>query len=180
MNNVTHTPGFIKDAAWIIEELLNELPLVQEHIRMYGRDIPTPRLTSWHGDAGRSYRFSGRTLEPAPWTPILATIRAGVEAETGATFNSVLANYYRDGSDSVAFHADDEPGLGPVIASVSLGDYRRFVVKANDGGERAEWSLGGGDLLVMSGDLQTTHKHSIPKTKKPVGPRLNLTFRTIG
>lgn len=177
-----HVEGFIADHAATMARLLETLPLRQESIRIFGRTIPTPRLTSWHGSAG--YTFSGNTINAHPWTDELVAIRDRLSLLEGVEFNSVLVNYYRDGSDSVAFHADDEPELGPTdddvrIASVSLGAPRRFVLKALEDGSRREWKLGAGALLVMGGTLQRTHVHAIPKTKRPVGPRMNLTFRVL-
>ncbi len=182
--NTEHVLGFVEDHVGVMNALIEEVSLTQETILMFGKTIPTPRLTSWHGDAGREYTFSGRNFTPNEWTPTLTAIRDALEVREGIRFNSVLINYYRDGSDSVAFHADDEPELGPTqddvrIASVSLGDERRFILKSNDDGTRREYNLGAGSLLIMRGDLQRTHKHAIPKTRRPVGPRLNLTFRVI-
>jgi len=168
----------------LMEALVAALPLRQEPITMFGRTHPTPRLTSWHGDPGCAYRYSGRSFAPSPWTPALAQLRERLVGATGYAFNSVLVNYYRDGADAMGAHADDEPELGPSrddigIGSVSLGARRRFLLRPKEGGESLEWALGEGDLLVMGGRTQTFFKHWIPRTKKPVGPRMNLTFRVI-
>jgi len=125
----------------------------------------------------------GQTYEPAPWTPGLAQIRGRLTERTGLPWNAVLANYYRDGSDSVGWHADDERELGPArddvaIASLSLGATRRFAMRREDG-ERREFALGDGSLLVMRGRTQQHWRHTLPKTAARVGPRLNLTFRVI-
>ena len=135
-----------------------------------------PVFTSWHGDG--SYKFSGRVLNPHPWTPELIAIRDSLPY----TYNSVLVNLYRHGNDSVAYHADDEPELGaePVIASVSLGAARRFILRHNDTHITHEFALGNGDLLIMGGTTQRDWQHTVPKTSRPVhGMRMNLTFRTI-
>ena len=139
--------------------------------------MPTPRLTAWMGD--HAYRYSGLTNEPQPWPPALATLRDRLSEELGAPFNSCLANLYRDGSDSMGYHADDEPELGPqpVIASISLGARRRFALRHRTSRQRWTWELGEGDLLVMSGESQRDYLHAVPKTARPVGPRMNLTFR---
>lgn len=163
-------------------EIAASLPLQVERIVVYGQSHLTPRLTSWHGDAG--YTYSGRSFNPEPWTEELAAIRDRLKELTGTEFNSVLANYYRSGNDTVGAHSDDEPELGPEpddvrIASVSLGDRRRFVLKHKETGAKMEFSLGYGNVLVMGGKLQQHWKHSVPRTKKAVGPRLNLTFRVI-
>jgi len=169
--------------------LVSELPLRQETLTVYGKSWPTPRLTSLHGDPNLRYTWSGRTFEPEPWTRSLSQIRDLITETTTHRYNSVLANYYRDGKDAMGAHADDEPELGPdapddvLIASVSMGDARRFVLKPNspDEGRDAglKVSLGHGDLLVMGGSTQRDFKHHVPRTTKYIGPRLNLTFRMM-
>lgn len=149
-------------------------------IRIFGREVDSPRLSCWIGDPGASYRYSGVRFEPRPWTPALAVVRTRLESEFGAGFNSVLANLYRDGHDAMGWHRDDEPELGdaPEIASLSLGATRRFLLKTEEG-ERQAIELAHGDLLCMSGDSQRRYRHALPRTAKPVGPRINLTFRRV-
>ncbi len=176
--------GYVEDHDRLMEALVDSLPLRQEPITMFGKTHLTPRLTSWHGDAGCAYRYSRRSFEPAPWTPALDGLRARLVESTGYAFNSVLANYYRDGADAMGAHADDEPELGPSrddvgIASVSLGARRRFLLRPKDGGETVAFALGEGDLLVMGGRTQAHFKHWVPRTKKAVRPRMNLTFRVV-
>jgi alkylated DNA repair dioxygenase AlkB len=151
----------------------------QEIARIMGRTVPIPRLTAWHGEAG--YVYSGIRLEPRPWTPILLELKAIAEGLAGQPFNSVLLNLYRDGRDSVSWHADDEPGLGPepVIASLSLGAARRFLLRHRHTRARVAVVLGHGSCLVMSGAIQHHWQHQVPKTARPVGPRINLTFRRM-
>ncbi|MFW5925898.1 MAG: alpha-ketoglutarate-dependent dioxygenase AlkB family protein [Myxococcota bacterium] len=163
--------------------LRDELPLAQETYRMGAREVNSPRLVSWHGDAGTGYAYSGVAHEPHPWTPGLAELRRRIQDVTGLTFNSVLANLYRGGEDSMGWHADREPEIGPTpddrwIASLSLGARRRFLLKSRAGAKRA-FELGEGDLLVMRGTTQDHWRHALPKTRRPVGPRLNLTFRHV-
>ncbi|MBC8072141.1 MAG: alpha-ketoglutarate-dependent dioxygenase AlkB [Deltaproteobacteria bacterium] len=152
---------------------------------MFGREVEMPRLTSWHGDPDASYRYSGRTFTPQPWTPLLAVIRERLHARLGVRFDAVLANYYRDGGDAMGWHADDEHELGPaaphdvLVASVSLGAARRFVLRARDRSQRIELRLGGGDLLVMGGATQRDYQHAVPRQRAPIGARLNLTFRLL-
>lgn len=177
--------GLVPDHERVMERLVATLPLQREQVRVAGKLVWTPRLTSWHGDAGATYVYSGRAFEPAPWTDDLARIRDLIEPIAGVRFNSVLANYYRDGDDGMGAHSDDEPELGPSsddvrIASVSLGARRRFVLRHRQTGAPREWELGEGALLVMGGTLQRFYKHHVPKTRRPVGPRLNLTYRLIG
>lgn len=181
---VSFERAFVPDHEAVMEALLRELPLREEHIVLFGEPRLVPRLVCWLGDPGAVYRYSGRSFTPEPWTPTLARLRERLTESQGVRFNSVLANYYRDGRDSMGAHADDEPELGPSqddvrIASISLGGARRFVMKDRVSGESREWALGGGSLLVMGGRLQERWKHRVPKTKRHVEPRLNLTFRVV-
>ena len=166
------------------EALAAELPLRTDTFSMFGRTVAVPRLISWHGDPGCRYRYSGQTYEPAPWLPSLSRIRALLAQRTGIAFNAVLANYYRDGRDSVGWHSDDERELGPArddvaIASLSLGATRRFTMRHRTNGDRRSFALTDGSLLLMRGTTQQNWRHALPKTAAPVGPRLNLTFRVI-
>ena len=175
---------FMPDHASLMERLRATLPLKQESIRLAGKDVLTPRLVSWHGDSEARYAYSGRTFEPAPWTPELLMVKERVDAAAGASFNSVLVNYYRDGRDSVGEHADDEPELGPepgnvLIASVSLGARRRFLLRHKRSRVVEEFELGDGGLLVMGGTTQRHFTHRAPRTTADVGPRMNLTFRVV-
>lgn len=189
------TSWIIEPDVWLAESLFSEneaeelFAMVdaeadwkQYSIRMFGRKILSPRMTASQSDEGVSYSYSGITLEPAPWTSAVSRIRARVEKAAGERFNSALINKYRGGADSMGWHADDEKELGeePVIASVSLGAERRFVLRHNDTGKKIETVLRSGSLLVMGGRSQHDWKHALPKTKKDVGTRINLTFRRIG
>lgn len=140
-----------------------------------------PRLTAWYANPGVTYSYSGVTHQAVPWTPELLDVKHRAEAAAGTTWNSLLLNYYRDGRDSIGFHADDEPELGvnPVIGSISLGAERRFVLKHPASGEKVEMVLPHGSLFVMGGTSQHHWRHGVPKTRKPVGSRINLTFRRI-
>jgi len=157
--------------------LRSETPWRQERSR-FG---PFPRLTAWYADAGLTYTYSGVTHEAIPWTDTLVRIRRDVEKAAGASFNSLLLNLYRDGQDSIGYHADDEPELGnnPIIASISLGAVRHFVLKHRASGEKRTFDLAHGSLLVMGGTCQHHWVHCVPKTKAVVGERINLTFRNI-
>ena len=165
----------------LLRILIDSVPWRQDRIRIAGREIPVPRLQCWMGDPGTAYGYSGLRLTPAPWSSPVQALRAEVEALAGAQFNSVLLNYYRDGRDSVSWHADDEPELGPapVIASVSLGAVRPFVLRHRDSGERRRLALPDGSVLVMAGALQRHWLHQLPKVKGLDAPRVNLTFRRI-
>ncbi|MBT9393003.1 alpha-ketoglutarate-dependent dioxygenase AlkB [Hymenobacter sp. NST-14] len=179
-------PAFLNraEAGALLTELTREVPWQQQPIRLFGRDIMQPRLTAWYGDPAATYQYSGLRLEPLPWTATLQQLRQRVEAATGARFNSVLLNLYRTGQDSMGYHADDEPKLGPapVIASLTLGATRTFRLKPRPGLDAGALSLPltSGSLLLMRGPTQQNWLHALPKTARPVGPRLNLTFRWVG
>lgn len=171
------------EADAVFAALLAATPWRQERIVVYGRAILQPRLTAWYGDPDARYAYSGLALQPLPWTPLLAELKARVEAASGAQFNSLLMNFYRDGRDCVSWHSDAEPELGrePVIASLSFGAPRRFQLRSRPPlpAARCELALGHGDLLVMRGRTQHDWAHQVPRTARPVGPRINLTFRLV-
>jgi alkylated DNA repair dioxygenase AlkB len=181
--DLTYLPSFFAaDRERLLEQLLSTTAWRQDVITLYGAPTPIPRLQAWYGDPGRTYTYSGIVLEPQPWTPALLEIRTAIEPEAGVRFNSVLCNRYRDGRDGVAWHADDEPELGaePVIASVSFGAVRPFRFRhQRDPDLTYELELASGSLLLMRGPTQACWKHQIAKTAKPVGERVNLTFRVI-
>ncbi|HZH44638.1 MAG TPA: alpha-ketoglutarate-dependent dioxygenase AlkB [Lysobacter sp.] len=169
-------------AAGLFEALRAAVPWEQHRIRLFGREHAAPRLSCWIGDADAVYRYSGSRFLPRPWLPELAALRARLQAELAVPFNSVLANLYRDGKDAMGWHSDDEPELGPapVIASVSLGAPRRFLLRhRRDPTRRRALLLEPGSLLVMAGASQRDWKHALPRTARPVGARINLTFRNV-
>lgn len=179
---VFHSAGFEAERAQsMFERLLKEIPWEQRQIRMFGKLIDQPRLVAWFGDGGTSYTYSGLTLTPHPWTLVLDECRKRCEELAGVSFNSGLANLYRDGQDSVSWHSDDEPELGvePVIASVSLGSIRRFDFRHVSGEPTIKTELQSGSIVIMSGRSQSHWKHQIPRTKRVNEPRINLTFRQV-
>jgi len=154
----------------------------QDTIHMINRTVALPRLTAWYGDDDRAYTFSGLTLNPNPWNPMLTWFRDQLQQLTGIRFNSVLLNWYRSGDDHISWHADDERELGrnPVIASINLGATRRFLLRRKDDKQhKIELPLGHGSLLVMSGAVQHHWQHSVPKQAKVRADRINMTFRHI-
>lgn len=166
----------------IFTQLQQQTHWKQEFIKLYGKPIAVPRLTAWYGDEGKSYTYSKIEMTPNPWTSTLLEIKSKIEAMSDMTFNSVLLNLYRDGKDSVAWHSDDEPELGenPSIGSVSFGAARRFMFKHKQQKNlRQEVELTHGSFLLMQGPTQHFWLHQIPKTAKPLQPRINLTFRVI-
>lgn len=172
-----------QEASELYERLRATLHWDQPSLTIAGKTHRIPRLQAWHGDADAIYRYSGTTFAPAPWTHELLALRQRLEAACGARFNSMLANLYRTGADGMGFHADKEPELGPepVIASLSLGSARRFVLKPvrHLEAESLSVDLGNGDLLEMAGTTQRYWRHGVPKTTRVVAPRINLTFRFI-
>ena len=166
---------------WILERLTADITWRSDVIRLFGQKTPIPRLNAWYGDEGRTYSYSGIRLDPLPWTPLLANLRDQASREAEIDFNSVLANLYRNGSDSVGWHADDEPELGsrPVIASLSFGATRALQMRRRDGTHKATVDLHDGDLMVMRGLTQALWMHQVPKVAREVGPRVSLTFRSV-
>lgn len=151
-------------------------------IKIFGREVDSPRLSCWMGDAGASYVYSQTRFEPHAWLPELQALRERLQIEFECKFNSVLANCYRDGADSMGWHSDNEVELGkqPVIASISLGATRRFSFKAKTENAKAvHLELPHGSLLLMCGDSQKNYRHALAKTSKPVGERINLTYRYV-
>lgn len=182
--DVVFYPRFFEPekAEELFRRLQSEIPWRQVSIKLYGKTIPVPRLTAWHGDPGVSYTYSKLTLNAEPWTPALLEIRDRLKELDATDFNGVLLNSYRNGNDGMSWHSDDEPELGPnpVIASVNFGGVRRFQFRHRlRRNETAAIDLTPGSCLMMRGETQTFWLHQIPKTKKSCEPRINLTFRHI-
>ena len=149
-----------------------------------------PRDEAYYGDPGTNYTYSRREYKSLAWIPELLSLKARVEEATPTEayaksnlsrlpYNAVLCNLYRDGNDSVGLHADAEPEMGPVIASVSLGIERLFRLKGKDGRVAFAERLTHGSLLIMAGQTQNNFKHEVPKEPGITQPRINLTFRRI-
>jgi alkylated DNA repair dioxygenase AlkB len=182
--DVIFCPEFFsaEEADALFEALKIGIEWRQKSIKLFGKEVAMPRLTAWYGNPGAVYTYSGLTETPLMWTPELLQIRDRVNEAAGVGFNSVLLNYYRTGADSMSWHSDDEPELGrnPVIASVTFGAPRKFRFKhKSDPALRAEVELTHGSLLLMRGPTQRHWKHQLPKTTRPLGARINLTFRVI-
>lgn len=173
--------AFASRANAIFDALHREIPWEQHRLRIFGRDVGSPRLSCWIGDEGTAYKYSGTRFEPRAWTPTLASLRDELATRFDLRFDSVLANLYRDGRDSMGWHSDDEPELGaaPVIASLSFGDVRRFRFRSRETKRVAlAIDLASGSLLVMRGATQRLYHHDLPKVAR-AGARINLTFRLI-
>ena len=165
----------------LLDALRGEIPWEQHRLRLFGREVAAPRLSCWIGDPGATYTYSRTRFVPHAWTPALASLREDLAARFGLGFNSVLANLYRDGRDSMGWHSDDEPELGtaPVIASLSFGAPRRFRFRSRQTKRVAlAIDLAHGSLLVMQGATQRLYQHDLPKVAV-AGVRVNLTFRRI-
>jgi alkylated DNA repair dioxygenase AlkB len=167
----------------VMGRLINEVPWRAENIVVWGRTYPQPRLIAWYGDAGKNYTYSGINLSPLPWTRALLDIKSRIEVVSRTNFNSVLLNYYRDHRGSMGLHSDDEPELGaqPILASLSLGEERTFILKHKREKtlKPVRLKLASGSVLLMKGETQRHWKHGIDKETRPCGPRINLTFRRI-
>jgi len=166
----------------LFEQLLEVTPWQQDSLNFGGKSVLIPRLQAWYGDKESRYGYSGLTLNPLPWTPLLDELKENIQQLCHSTFNSVLLNYYRNGNDSVAWHSDDEKELGkdPVIASLSLGASRRFELKhRNRKMPKSVCELTHGSLLVMGAGIQHNWNHQVPKQPGIQEGRINLTFRHI-
>lgn len=165
----------------IFQQLHDQLNWREETLMIVGKQVTSPRLVCWYGDPGAVYRYSGVTHTPLPWVPVLRQIKEQIDQLSGFEFNSVLGNLYRNGQDSMGWHADKEKQLGinPVIASLSLGAERLFKLRHRKNNQAVDINLEHGSLLIMSGSLQHHWRHCLPKTRSCRTPRINLTFRFI-
>ncbi|ODS24086.1 hypothetical protein AB835_05555 [Candidatus Endobugula sertula] len=189
--DVLYLPGWFSTQAnsrTFFKKLKKDISWEQSEIMLYGKMMKIPRLSAWYGDADSSYAYLGTEFKPLSWLPLLLDIKQAVERVLfqhlkGTLFNSALINCYRDGQDSVAWHSDDEPELGknPAIASLSFGAEREFQLKHRYNKQYGihRLILGDGDLLFMYGAMQHHWYHQIPKSKKDVGERINITFRHV-
>jgi alkylated DNA repair dioxygenase AlkB len=183
-NLLDYRPGIFtaEESEYLLHKFIAGMPWQQKVVRMYNKEVVTPRLTVWVGNLGADYAFSGEKYSPLPWTEELLMIKQRIEPLAGTVFNSVLLNYYRNGNDSVAWHSDNENSLGkhPVVASVSFGQVRSFDIRSKkDHSLKYSVKLENGSYLLMKGGLQESWEHRIAKSTKPMGGRVNLTFRII-
>jgi alkylated DNA repair dioxygenase AlkB len=165
---IDHQPGWLTGAEALFGELLQRLPWGQRTRKMYDRKVPEPRLTHlWR-------RSSDEPLEP----PIIDRMRIALSDRYGVEFDSIGFNLYRDGRDSVAWHGDriTKDIEEPIVALVSVGEPRRFLLRPAEGGSSRAFNLGRGDLLITGGRTQRDWEHSVPKVAK-AGPRISIAFR---
>ncbi|MDM9631998.1 alpha-ketoglutarate-dependent dioxygenase AlkB family protein [Robiginitalea aurantiaca] len=179
-----YNPDFLstREADSLFHNLLHSVSWKEDSIRIFGKTYMQPRLTALFGEEGKSYSYSGIQMDPIPFTRELADLKTRIETSSGERFTTCLLNLYRDGNDSNGWHADNEKELGkhPFIASVSLGATRIFHIKhRQDKKLRFRMQLLHGSLLLMGGPMQEFWLHQIPKSRQPLGKRINLTFRKI-
>jgi alkylated DNA repair dioxygenase AlkB len=182
--SIEYYPSFFdkSKADELFNTLKHDIPWQQDEITVFGKTHLQPRLTSLFGNEGKPYSYSNIVMQPHKWNALLQFIKDEIEQITNSSFTTVLLNYYRNGKDSNGWHADNEKELGnnPIIASLSFGATRSFHLKHNSIKEqKLKIDLEHGSLLLMKGETQHFWKHQIPKTSKPIGERINLTFRII-
>lgn len=182
--SIIYYPNFfsVAEADSLFSTLEKEIPWQQDDIKVFGKIYPQPRLTALFGTKEKAYTYSNMTMYPHDWSQILLQIKEKIEKVSDSIFTTVLLNYYRDGKDSNGWHTDNEKELGtnPIIASISFGSERVFQMKHNHlKDQKLNINLEHGSLLLMKGTTQHFWKHQIPKTTKPIGARINLTFRII-
>lgn len=182
--SIEYYPNFfdISKTDELFHKLKHEIPWQHDTITVFGKSHLQPRLTALFGNEGKPYGYSNIVMQPHKWNALLTYIKQEVEQIVNCDFTTVLLNYYRDGKDSNGWHADNEKELGknPIIASVSFGATRSFQLKHNSlPDQKLKIDLEHGSLLIMQGETQHYWKHQIPKTTRPIGERINLTFRII-
>ncbi|MEX0290358.1 MAG: alpha-ketoglutarate-dependent dioxygenase AlkB [Flavobacteriaceae bacterium] len=183
-SDIRYFPSFFttEEADHYLRKFRTEVLWQQDDISLFGKNYPQPRLTALYGNNGKPYSYSSITMQPRPFSEELLKIKKQLKGYSKAEFTTCLLNLYRNGSDSNGWHADNEKELGqnPEIASISLGHPRYFHLKhRSDASLKQKILLEHGSLLLMSGETQHHWLHQIPKTAKPIGPRINLTFRVI-
>ncbi|MBD1260937.1 alpha-ketoglutarate-dependent dioxygenase AlkB [Maribacter polysiphoniae] len=182
--DISYYPDFIdsEKAAVLFDYFKDSVPWQHDDIKVFGKVYPQPRLTALYGSGDKEYSYSNIVMRPKPFTENLGEINSLLEDLTRTAFNTCLLNFYRNGRDSNGWHSDDEKELGqnPVIASISLGQERVFHLRhKKDKSLKHKLLLGHGSLLLMKGKTQHYWQHQVPKTTKPIGGRINLTFRVL-
>ena len=179
----TYIPGFFgpNHCAALFTSIQSTIDWKEDQLLMFGKLITTKRKVAWVGDAGCSYTYSGVKKFPQAWTADLLHIKHKLESLTHSAFNSCLLNLYHDGDEGMGWHSDDEKELDSAapIASVSLGGARKFAFKHKLDKTSVSLFLEDGSVLLMQPPTQEFWQHSLTKTKRPVAPRINLTFRAI-
>ncbi|AQU81832.1 MULTISPECIES: alpha-ketoglutarate-dependent dioxygenase AlkB family protein [unclassified Halomonas] len=176
--------GNILDAATAdlyLAQCIERLSWESDRAFIYGKEIITKRKVAWYADKPVSYMYSGHTKVALMWPDFLHEIKQRVEHNSGELFNSCLCNFYNSGDEGMGWHSDGEKELidNGAIGALTLGGERRFSFKHKKSGERVSLNLAHGSLLIMKSTTQKNWLHSLPKTKKNVGPRISLTFRQM-
>ncbi|MDA7558783.1 alpha-ketoglutarate-dependent dioxygenase AlkB [Flavobacteriaceae bacterium] len=182
--DVYYYPNFFttNESLSLFQILNTETIWQQDDIKVFGKTHKQPRLTALYGNNRKPYSYSNITMYPHEFSNTLLKIMERIEETTSEIFTTCLLNQYRDGQDSNGWHADNEKELGqnPVIASVSFGAKRMFHLKHRyDKSHKYKLLLESGSLLLMKGTTQHFWLHQLPKTKKQIASRINLTFRNI-
>ncbi|AKH69703.1 alkylated DNA repair protein [Spongiibacter sp. IMCC21906] len=178
-----YRPNYVSDDEHLFQQLQSQLNWQQPELQLFGRRHKTPRLVAFVGDSGVAYQYTGHLHTAAPWPKSLDNLRDQLGRDYGFEFNCALLNYYRNGDDSMGYHSDDEAELGsaPVVASISLGGARDFLLRSKNTEQRdpQKIMLESGSLLLMLPPTQRFWQHALPKRKRQDRPRINLTFRQI-
>jgi len=163
------------------DELLNKIEWTNEKLVMFGKEIITKRKVAFYGDSLMSYTYSNKTKQALAWTPLLLEIKNLTTSYTGSHYNACLLNLYHDGEEGMGWHSDDEKEIitNSSIASLSFGAERKFGIKHKATKETHSILLENGSLFEMLGSFQKHWLHSMPKSKKIIAPRINLTFRQM-
>ena len=182
--DITYYPDFIDvhKANGYFKHFKNTIPWQQDEIKIFGKVYEQPRLTAFFSVNSKPYSYSNLMMQPHTFTKELLELKRNIETEVHIEFTSCLLNLYRNGKDSNGWHADDEKELGnnPTIASLSLGQERIFHLRHKKNKDlKHKMVLEQGSLLLMKGETQHHWLHQLPKTTKPIGERINLTFRII-
>ena len=169
------------EADHFFERLLSDIAWRHDEAIIFGKRITTKRQVAWYADQPFSYTYSNTTKTAFMWSPMLLELKHFAETACGETFNSCLLNLYSNGSEGMAWHSDAEKDLvkDGTIGSMSFGAERKFALKHKETKATVSQILEHGSLLAMKGTTQTHWLHSVPKTKKVMSPRINLTFRKI-
>ena len=162
-------------------DLSNEIIWQQDVVKLFGKTYITDRKVAWYAEKPFIYRYSGQSKIALPFSPTLLDIKSRVEKLTGSEYNACLLNYYHNGSEGMGWHSDNEKSISPnsSIASVSLGVSRKFQFKHKTRGLKFDLILDSGSVLDMRGETQEFWLHALPKSKKVLGTRINLTFRKM-
>lgn len=169
------------ESEYLFQKLLNSLNWQPDELVMFGKKIITKRKVAWIGDSNCIYTYSGVKKEPQAWISELLMIKKKAEELSKSEFNSCLLNLYHNGDEGMGWHSDDEPELdqkAPIV-SISFGATRKFSFQHKLDKTKHNLFLESGSALLMNSPTQQFWNHSLLKTKLPVGPRINLTFRKI-